>query len=217
MSTLQQFRDHMRIRLDDVQTPYLVSDATYTTYINEAVIEVCMRSDLLWKSVPNAFTLTEGVNTLDLTTLTDDFYRLDAVKLYEKNLIQIEWKELELYPGITVEGQPVYYLVDHVANELHIYPVPRAEDEGAVLEIRGFYLPAAIQAADQLPISHEYEHGLEHWVKYRVYDMPSADLYEPEMAVRELTLFDRVFGVRPNAATEQAMNRPEQFKVAGRW
>lgn len=167
-------------------------------WLNEAQVEACRRSALLFSSTAVFCTIAVGVGNAS--------YALDPriVLVQRAHLAGASeplWlssqAEMDLYtPGWeTRTGTPRYFLADYEARRFLLSPTPSAV---ATLKLTVQREPLAPMAGDSdVPeIDPQCHMQLLDWALFRAYSQHDADTYDPVKAGDHLARFEASFGSR---------------------
>lgn len=212
MSTVSDLRSLYRTLADDKVADYLLSDADFLAFLNEAQDEACLRSDLLLDKTSAFCTITVVVNTSSYT-LNASIYGLAYVRLIDAGGVYTRLTSTT-YDDLTRDdpswreqtGPPTAYVQTN--NTIELTPVP---DAAATLKLEAYRLPARLTIDTSVPeINATLHNALLNWVLYRVYSSPDVDLSNPRKAAEFLGEFAQLFGFKPKAAShlDKYANRP---------
>ena len=185
----------VRERVDDKVEPYLVSDAQMIQFANTAQREACERGAVLFDSSTTgvcSYSVDAGAGTviLDpsiLTILRAQYDGTDLVRIPAHGYAQLRAR-------LRSASTPWGYL--DIGGVLHFYPPP--QDAGTLtLEVYRYPL-ADLESTDDEPEIPARDHVyLAHWMTWEaasLWDEAGDGVYDPELAKRELALFERRFG-----------------------
>lgn len=209
----------------DTVQPYLFSDEAVTGWLNEAVVEACVRRRLLHMAddadvcridvVPGQSVYPLHPALYEITHLShhiDGDWRIENLRL-----VSAEWLDYEVRDWRSLEGRPRFAVQDDTSIRL----VPRPEQE-AVLHLEGYCLPLEPMAlADKdtaEPGIHRAHHAhLRLWALHRAFSIPDMEAFDPTRAARAESEFTDYFGIRPDAdlRRETRMDLPHHNK--GDW
>lgn len=203
-----------RIDTDDLQEPYLSSDAMVTSWLDEAEQEAAIRARLIHE------TSDVSVCTIAVTA---------GVSTYTLHASVIDVTRAAFTPTGSTEEQ-VLYLTDHVELD-RIYPLWRTQTDvpryamqtdttlrlaakpstNGTLALECYRLPLSSMADTDAPeIGAIHHRHLVQWALHRCYSRPDAEVNDPGRAALAEREFTRVFGLRPDADYRRASqeNRP---------
>ncbi len=215
---LGELRDLSREQLQDTLEPYFCVDAQLNAYLNEAEREASIRAKLIYDAaVSIPLVADRAVYALDAQFFLFDRFALGGTNTY-RALSTVTIHQLDaMSPGWedAPSSTPEYVLLDQAPQQLRLWPTPSAALAGVPLRLRGFREPLNLMEDDSdtpeiAAIWHEY---LVDWVRYRFYTTHDADMRSPELAAHHLALFERRFGVRPDAGLHTLMARRETLPV----
>lgn len=206
-----------RVHIDDRNEPYLISSSEFLDYLNEAQEEACIRSRLLFDRTSDfctiavtagkdSYTLDESVYAIVDAFVTDSGGAITPLFLSDRielDRVLPDWRELNELPQ---------YLIQY---DDHIELVPKPSEDVTV-NIECHVLPEELTSTSHTPqISRVNHRRLLHWVKYRAYDMQDSDILDKSKSLEEKAMFEKIFGIRPNARNTrmQYMNREHRNKV----
>jgi len=184
--TKLELRQYVRSLTGDIVLPYLVSDASIDTFIDEANREAFERS--LYGSLDSThdINLVAGQNTYTIDPLI--FYITRAKIASQQEVLQKTTKRELDFNLVGWESKkssmPRYFFMD--ANTLTLHPTPLSVD---LLLLDGYRYP---NTAMEVPV--EQHESLAYWVMYRFYSIQDADSENLQRAEFNRAKFDSVFG-----------------------
>lgn len=202
--TLAQLRALYRALARDEALPYLASDATVLTFLNEAVDEAAKRARLIHDDSTTAvceITVAAVSSVYPHTyALHASLYELSSVRLFTPadgepvplKLVSREWLDANVTDWRESTEDPLYAIQDD--STLRIVPRPRAD---GLLKLEGYRLPLAALAGDtDVPeINGAHHRHLVQWVLHRVFGLPDTEFYDPAKSAKALAEFERYFGL----------------------
>lgn len=209
-----------RVKLDDVEKPYLWSDDELAQYAADAEQEAAIRGLLLSdaETADICEIVTEaGVAEYDLHAL---ILHIDRAKIDGQTtpLRPITREELDLRsPNWEAEtGDPARFIDD--VGTLTLYPKPAA---AGMLRLRVKRLPVkpmALSEKTRGPEIHAQHHArLLDWVARCAYLKPDADAFSADKAATHEARFEQSFGALPdaNVRRKQRARRKSVVKYGG--
>lgn len=214
--TLADLIYSFRTRADDLNEPYLWSNAEITLYLNQSDNEAAERALLIQDATTTAVcTLTMAAGTasyalhaavlrIDRAKLTSTGDLLDVVSREQLDRLQPGWE--------TATGTPEYVIEVGDGNVI-ITPTPTAIDTITLTVKR---LPLTVMAVDtdtpEIPARHHYR--MLDWALRCAYMKQDADAGNAAMADKYDTEFERSFGKRldANVQRKQRYRRPNTIK-----
>lgn len=201
-------RSFCRTLADDAVTPYQVSDTQFNDFIQEALDEACLRARLLYDMDAGPITLVVDQSTYntDTATLGRNYFFFERMYLVAKKreLIPVSMDQLDRAKDnwqSEGSGIPEYYLIDQLPDRIRFNPTPSEVD---TVQFRGYYMPASIaNDTDELVINTIHHRNLSDWVLYRFYSIHDADIAASELAAVHLMKFEKNFGRRMSAKSQQ--------------
>lgn len=203
--TLAQLRALYRALARDEAAPYLASDTTLNTFLNEAEDEAAKRARLIHDDS------TAEVCEIDIAAVSDVYphtyslhaslYELSSVRLFTPadstepttlKLVSREWLDANMPDWRVSTEEPLYAVQDDTT--LRIVPGPSAD---GLLKLEGYRLPLAAMSADSdtPEINAAHHRHLVQWVIYRVFGLPDTELFDANKSARALAEFERYFGL----------------------
>lgn len=215
--TVEELELFFRTQFDDAVEPYLVSSEDFLEYLNEAQAEACIRAKLLFDrtsdfcNIPvstdvQSYEIDEIIYAIVEAFVTDSSDRVTPVLIVDR--IELD----RLCPDWRQETGLAKYLIQY-DDHIEISPKPT---EDTTLNVECYLLPIELLTDSDIPqISKVNHRRLLHWVKYRAYDTQDSDVADKSKALEELAMFERIFGIRPNANNirNHYSNRPHRNKV----
>lgn len=211
---LSQLITICRDRIDDKVEPYLVSDDDWTRYAIQAQTEAAERSLSLLADYEIAIAAGQADYLLDPLIIIPVRAKLTngktpLVKTTQRDIdrLQTEWA--------TQTGHPRwFYEIEHT---IRLYPVPEEDD---VLTLRAYSYPSStLSYPDSLDLEIEEKdhYFLTHWMCWEALSKSDNELYDSEMAQRELALFEKRFGPSRSAHQIRAWRElPPNMRVVPR-
>lgn len=188
--TTKDLIQRIRVDLDDVVEPYLISDGHIINKLNEAQIEfveqtLCLfsasDSDLniplsKWTTVPDSVLRIRAISTADGTvirpvTLAEMEYGYAV--LDSTNEFVAKWR------GLT--GTPRFAVVDMEQGKIRLVPSPTAVIQG---QLEAFIKPKELSDIEEPSISDRWRKDLVPGALVRIYAMQDTELYDPEAVQR---------------------------------
>jgi len=203
--TLAQLRALYRALARDEALPYLASDSTVTSFINEAVDEAAKRARLIHDDSTTAvceIVVNDNAGVYPHTyTLHPALYELSAVRLFTPadstepvplRLVSREWLDANVHDWRESTEDPAYAVQDDAT--LRIVPRPKAD---GLLKLEGYRLPLTALAADgDVPaINGAHHRHLVQWVLHRAFGLPDTEFFDANKANRALAEFTAYFGL----------------------
>jgi hypothetical protein len=199
-----------RSQLDDKQAPYLWSLAEISAYLNSAIDEACERALLIEDRTTIAccqISLTAGVSSYPLHDSVLRVKRVvyDGFPLAETS---VEMMDCAVPSWETLSGRPSQYLMTE--TNIRLVPTPTVDSVAATSSIsmtvnRTHLVPFtdATPETTTPEVKSLYHMRLMPWM-YRCALMKkdSETLDEPE-AARQEAIFERSFGIRPDANVQR--------------
>lgn len=207
--TLSELITECRERLDDLNAPYMWSDAQITRWLNQAVDQAADRSLLIYD---------ESTPSICQIAVTAGTYRY----VHDKHVLRVESAYLpgqlhDLFrivdvTGADVNGVPWRAITNTptafatLDNAIYLNPVPNAN---TTLNIRVRRLPLSTEVMvgsnDEPVIPPEYHLDLIHWALYKAFWKKDADTRSDTDAAAHLKIFEDRFGKKPSARNKQVM------------
>lgn len=211
---LQAMRASMRVQVDDAVAPYHTADPTLTEFANEAQEEACRRARLLTDSS------TAQICTVNVTAGTAIF-TLDPRVLFVRRIrIVGQSRPLQKTPMADLDqlgtewqdetGEVMGWVPDYESRKVRLFRIPT---EDIVLQLTVVRMPLAEMAAptDSPEIPLQMHRQLVHWMRYRFYLQPDADMNDPKKAADALAAFEQQFGGPSTALDEQWIHEKHGF------
>jgi hypothetical protein len=199
-------RKAWRVRVDDVQKPYLWSDAEFDQFLDDAINEVARRAHLL---VDSTSPLTQAsVAAGDIVVKLDPriiFIRRARLVVQKRRLNPMGVRDIdEQIPDweSAAASVPQVFVPDYQTGAVALWPPSRIDDTLAMTVVRE---PLAGLADDEESpeIPPRYHLGLLNWCSFRAYSKQDTEVFDPKAADKASTLFDAEFGPRSSAIDEQ--------------
>lgn len=220
--TLQELIARFRQDTDDATQPYLFNAEVVLQWLNEAVVEACIRARLIHESddadvCQIAVVAGTAVYQLHaaLYELTHAAFR-ESVDVARKplKLVSTGWLDANVSCWRDLEGEPKYAIQTDKSLRL----VPRPDIAGQVL-LEGYRTPLTPMAAnDEVPpINASHHLHLLQWPLYCAYARPDVDFYDKDEAEKAEAAFTRYFGARPDVDLRRATRTDEPQHVEPFW
>lgn len=208
--TVAELRDVFRARLDDLVAPYLISDALFLDYLNEAEEEACIRAELL-RDKSSAFCSIAVTATDEEYTLDSSIFAIAKAYLVDAGnsksaLISTEDSMLDvLDPNWRGRVEKPKWFI-HRDSSIELTPVP---NDDYTLKLEVYRLPIASMAldTDSPEINRIYHRYLLYWALHRAYLVPDSDIFDERKAAQNESEFTKLFGFRPMANTRKKQYR----------
>lgn len=200
-----------RIRLDDLNQPYLWSDAALTEFANTAQAEAADRARLV--------RVTEAITVNPTTDTTPGTYSLSEPPLfiYDVRYTYIdtdgnsvvappispyshnEFSLLTMY-GPATGDPPRFYKNDDIVTNITLYPTPTLP---ATMTVNYSRLPTEdelmVSSGDEPVIPTRYHRDLVWWMLFEAYTLRDADSNDVKRAADAEQKFEQKFGRKPSA------------------
>lgn len=214
--TLADLISAFRARSSDTELPYLWSDAAITLYLNDAVQEAAVRARLIKDSTTVAVTSIAIAASGGLYKLHPSIFMIDRAKLASQNapLTPTSVEQLDdEFPGWEVQnGTPVYLCEENGTVRL----VPNSLS-GDTLRLAVYRLPLDdMEAPDDEPEIHAKHHvRLLDWALRCAYLNQDSETFDETKAQKYEAMFERSFGIKPdaNVARKQRDKRPSVVQM----
>ena len=209
--TLEQLLLAARRRLDDTRAPYLWSDDELTEFLNNAVDEACVRSQLIEdRTTPEVTRVFVDVSQVSngyplhsaIDRVTAAFWGTEDCALTPRSRADA----LLTVKNDTVVADPVDYPTAYYLERRKVYLVPPPATDGEVL-LWVYRRPLAPLAAltDEPEIPEHLHRDLVWWVAYEAYSRKDADTQDADMADRAEAKFTARFGTARSAKVERTI------------
>ncbi|MBF0339451.1 MAG: hypothetical protein HQL95_00630 [Magnetococcales bacterium] len=215
MMDLEHLIGYARSRLDDLVEPYLWSDQELTQYANQAVIEACLRADLLQDDQ------TIAICSINVVA-GQERYPLHPKVILIKRATMMGNRPRRVLPKSTTaalmqafpdypdqDGTPEYFVQDVGSSQIGLFPRPVADE---VLQLLVSRLPLSdlVHGAD-IPEIHPMHHAaLVYWMVHEALLKEDSETRNEQKAMQYLQLFEAQFGPRKNA---QEMEQQVRFAI----
>lgn len=226
MATLNDLLEQARIDLDDPEQPgngddslSLFKTRELVGYINRAVDEACIRSELILDSdTPEVCEVAVAANQAKYD-LDSRIILIKRAKLVSatRPLTKIDRDYLDAaHPGWEDRtGPPEQYLAD-MNQGIRLYPTPENADTLRLTVWRRPLEPIpAHKGYQEPPIPPEDHYPLLHWVYYLALDRQDVDTYAPEKAMQHAQAFAQQFGRRKSAWEREFDRKSRPLRVPG--
>jgi hypothetical protein len=216
--TLQDIiEDLVRPRLDDVNSPYLISDAEMILYANEAQMEAARRARLFVDSTTQAITQISATanswrHAIDSRIIFVKRARFSSQSFNLKKR-SVEWMDRHI-PGWEDHdaATPIYYIADYDSGYLCTYPKLKTADTLKLTVVREPLNPLEAMA-DEPELKARHQYGMVDWILHRCYAKRDADIYDPQKSLEHLALFEAEFGKRSTAQDENYIHEQYDFEA----
>lgn len=215
-----------RAALMDQQVPHLWSDEALAGYFNEAVQEACERAKLIEDSATEAVCRISTVagqaeyalhaSVLEVKRLTFNGHLLHETSIEDLDRQTTAWEARE--------GLPVQFVFESPTGaakpRVRLVPAPSMAGVLRLRAYRGALKPLSADVPTGKPeIAERFHVKLIDWVCRCAYMRPDPDGYDPGKAQMHEGLFERNFGVRPDANVQRKRRdkRPRIVNMKGSW
>jgi len=224
---LAQYREESR---DDNDPPF-VSDTAVVGLFNEAEKEACRRKKMLFDATTTAvcqIAVTSATATYTLHTAIEyvtKAYLVDSAGVItyltilcrdELDRINQLWREDTDNPSILVVDEKTCQIVppplQNYTMKLEVYRTPLV---AMFLPVDPVPIPAPDPLISLPEIAERHHDKLYHWVLYRAFNKPDADMYSPDSARTHEAAFSRYFGraIPSDRRRNGRVNTPHKNKV----
>jgi hypothetical protein len=207
----------VRPRLDDANSPYMISDAEMIVYANEAQMEAARRARLFIDSTTAeitqiAATANSWRHTLDSRVMFVKRARFSGQSFNLKKR-SVDWMDQHV-PGWEDHdaGTPIYYFTDYDSGYLCTYPKLEIADTLKLTVVRE-PLAALDELTDTPELKGRHQYGMVDWILHRCYAKKDADVYDPQKSLEHLALFEAEFGKRSTAKDEYYIHEHYDFEA----
>lgn len=211
--TVAELIAEFRKRTDDTESPYLFSDDDLITWFAQAEEEAALRADLLPDSDTvnvtagnPVVTIPDGVRHIEYAELRTDSmgYVMAQRTAQELDRTVLNWRTRTDLPREFVHNQ---------SGKILLSALP---DRDYTLFIDFYRTPDPVTELTDTPeIPTEHHLSLVHWVEYRAYSVPEAEIFDPARSANGEKEFTRYFG-RPLTADrrrKQRSNTPHRTRA----
>ncbi len=215
--TLLELINEFRFKLNDTVTPYLWSDAEVKSYINEAQIEACERSKLLYCKDLDIGKITIS-NNINNYIYSNKFIKIERVLL--NNIVLKETSKSELDSKYTIrnfedmQGTPYCYYIE--SNKIILFPKPDTNNNGHIIQLEGFIRPVneLVNNTDEPEIPKELHRKMLSFAYKLAYEKQDTETFDPNRASYHEDQFTRYFGygIDANVLRKQGESRARFVK-----
>lgn len=211
-----------RRQLDDLfeidDTDALWSTVELKEYINRAVVESCLRADLIIDSETPSICMLDIIagtasylispKILDINRLVYGAGKNVLYRIGHRNLDRREkgWEQNT--------GEPTSYMLDMQQRKIFFNFIPEAD---ATVYLTVSRLPILVLSADDdMPeIPEQYHYDLVYWVKKLAYEKRDSEANNLDLSRFSEESFERVFGLRPEARWLVHQLKGRKYKAVG--
>lgn len=191
--TLDELIDRCRDDSGDEAAPYHCSDADWTTYLNEAEEESCIRARLIEEVVDVAFAAGD-----DTIPVPERAFSIQSAAIAGSALNLYTLRDLnDILPDGWDDDEGEVVACARYGNLLRLYRTPVAS---GTVRLTAFCTPEIPMAdgSDAPTIPSRYHIKLVDWALRCAYSKQDNDLYDKDLADKHEGRFERTFGPRPN-------------------
>ncbi len=191
--TLDELIDRCRDDSGDEAAPYHCSDADWTTYLNEAEYESCIRARLIEEVVDVAFAAGD-----DTIPVPERAFSIQSAAIAGSALNLYTLRDLnDILPDGWDDDEGEVVACARYGNLLRLYRTPVAS---GTVRLTAFCTPETPMAdgSDAPTIPSRYHIKLVDWALRCAYSKQNNDLYDKDLADKHEGRFERTFGPRPN-------------------
>ena len=192
-----------RIDAHDTAVPYFASDASVTSWLNEAQDEAVIRGRLIHESESVAVCQIALEAGKSVYPLHEALYEIDHAAFRAEGstertpvyLTSSENLDRILYGWRDRGGIPKFAVQDDGAIRL----VPAPSQTGTLI-LEGYRLPLAdmVDPEDSPEINGAHHRHLVNWALYRAFSIPDGEMIDPNRAALAERSFIEYFGLRPD-------------------
>ncbi|MBV6342489.1 DUF6682 family protein [Candidatus Magnetobacterium casense] len=195
--------------LEDNVSPQLWSDLELKRYANEAEVEACRRSELLFDSTTPDVCQIAVVADVATYPLHSKIRRIVSAILGSSDYVlrQFARHQMDRQTGPLLNwrfssGQPSGYLVD--VTSIRFFPTPVSADTVS-LEVVRFPLHDMVNVNDTPEIPESYHYGLVKWMCHLAYSKSDSDGFNAGLSQMYEARFAQEFGLRMSALMEKSI------------
>lgn len=197
--TLAELINRCRIESNDLKEPYFVSDDAYKLWLNDALVEACIRGRLLYEKDDYSLCFVHFDAGQTVAKLNDQWIEIEQVA------IVVQANHLLALPILSPEKVIEKYSEDYQShdnlpvcavqeeNGLRLFPTPK---QNITIKVQGYRLAEPLENDDDEPEIHPTHH--RHLVDYalmKAFSVPDAELFDPNRAALAEQAFNRYFGL----------------------
>lgn len=221
--TLAELIRRVRTDANDKVEPYFWSDEEITDWLNDGVVEACIRGRLIHESADPEVCVIEVVEDQAVYPLHDALYELTHLSFWSDGracgrptqIVSTEWLDAEVRNWRSTRGTPLYAVQDD--TKLRLVPSPLDAGE---LRLEGYRLPLGAMTLDdkddvQPEINRAHHVHLVQWALFRGFSIPDMEAFDPARAARAEQEFERYFGARPDSDLRRITREDVPHTVKG--
>ena len=192
-----------RIDAHDTAVPYFASDASVTSWLNEAQDEAAIRGRLIHESESAAVCRIALEAGKSVYPLHEALYEIDHAAFQADGetertpvyLTSAENLDRILYGWRDRGGTPKFAVQDD--GSIRLVPAP---NRVGVLILEGYRLPLSdmVGLTDSPEINGVHHRHLVNWALYRAFSIPDGEMIDPNRAALAEKSFTEYFGLRPD-------------------
>lgn len=217
--TLADLIAEFRAVRDDLLEPQNWSDEQITAYLNEAVMEACIRAKLIEDRLTDdccLLSLEDGAGSYSLHASVIAVKRVTlAGRALEETSVEKEDERDTFWENRTANA-PLRWMMDG-DSRIRFVPVPLVATDVRLTVYRTPLQPMAADG-DEPEVPAIYHKRLLPWAYFRALSKKDSEAYDQQEADRSEAAFTASFGIRPdaNVVRKQRDRRPPVVRM-GDW
>lgn len=197
--TLADLITRCRIESGDDKEPYFISDEAYVGWLNDALIEACIRGRLLYERDDFQLVYLDFPVDTDTVSLPEKWIEIDSagIVIHGHHVLQLPILSPEevrsKYPKDyqSYDSMPVCVVMND--TKLSIFP---ASSKPLTLKVSGYRLADILSDMKDVPEIHELHHRhLVDYALYHAFSVPDAEFFDENRAMISKKAFDDYFGL----------------------
>ncbi|MBR7002841.1 MAG: hypothetical protein IKI11_09305 [Neisseriaceae bacterium] len=219
--TLKEMIQRCRIESNDTAEPYFVSDDAYKIWLNDALVEACIRGRLLYEKDDYAkcfMFFAAGEKAVDLSH--------DWVEIEEVGIVVSHNHFLRL-PLLSPDAVIAQYGEDYQSHDnlpvcaimedtkLRLFPT---QSQDLTIKVQGYRLAEPLENDDDEPEIHATHHRhLCDYALMKAFSVPDAELFDPNRAALAQKAFDDYFGLPKDSDFRRITREDRPHTVKAFW
>ena len=197
--TLEELIQRCRVESNDTKEPYFIQDEQYKAWLNDALIEACIRGRLLYEKDDYDLCYVLFNAGQSVAKLNSQWVEIEQVALVigQSHFLALPIlspeKVIEQYGENYQSHDNLPVCAVQEENGLRLFPTPK---QALTVKVQGYRLAMPLNELDDTPEIHATHH--RHLVDYalmKAFSVPDAELFDQNRAMLAEKAFNDYFGL----------------------